>query len=60
MEKQIIEALKMALFPPGFGEIGPQRGPELRFIQDVDQFELADAVDHFRRGHPQPGGPAGG
>jgi hypothetical protein len=60
MKKKVIEPVKISLIPPAFGEIGSQGGSKLILIRDIDEFKLPGAVNHFGRGYPQIGRPAGG
>jgi hypothetical protein len=41
-----------ALFPTAFGEIGPQDGVNLFFIEHVHQADLGQAIHHFGGGDP--------
>ncbi len=59
-EKQPVEPLEAALVPAALGKVGPQHGPEFRFIGQVDPLELPDAVEHFRGGNLQAACPAYG
>ena len=59
MKKQLIEVFELALLAAALGEIGPEHGGKLAFIQDINELQLLQAVQHLRRRHPQAGDTCG-
>jgi hypothetical protein len=43
----------MMLFPMALGEIGTQHRGKLRFFQDIDQFQLIQAIQYLGGRYPQ-------
>jgi len=60
MKKKMVKLVKPTLFTAAFGEIGPQDGVSLFFVEHVHQADLGQAIDHLGGGDPQLGGPGAG
>ena len=58
VKKQVIEMIKFCLLPATFSEIRTQNCCKLRFIQNIYQFKLRQAVQHFGGGDSKTGHPA--
>ena len=52
----MLKLVEPALFTAALGEIGPQDGVNLFFVEHIHQADLGQAIDHFRGGDPQLGG----